>query len=166
MSEKIDNIVKKVIAVVGIIFGIYHIVVLNFVPRPAMAFRSFHLLLVLLLTFLIYPTFKPKEGEKKSLGLVNLIFIVLSIASVGYAYFNIENILLRGGIFTTQMDIIMGLITLLCVLEATRRTNGAGPAHHRAAYSSSYAFFGPVPARYAGSFRIQRQAHHHHAVHL
>ncbi|MBU5627120.1 TRAP transporter fused permease subunit [Oscillibacter sp. MSJ-2] len=124
MSEKIDNIVKKIIALIGIIFGVYHIVVLNFIPRPAMAFRSFHLLLVLLLTFLIYPTFKPKEGEKKDLGIINLIFIALSIASVGYAYFNIENILLRGGIFTTQLDVIMGLITLLCVLEATRRTNG------------------------------------------
>ncbi len=124
MGEKIDQIAKKLVAVLGITFGLYHLVVLNFLPRPAMAFRSFHLLLVLLITFLTYSTFKKKDGSNKGIDPVNILFLILSFVSMGYAYFNIEGILLRGGIFTTQFDIVMGLIALLCVLEATRRTNG------------------------------------------
>jgi len=124
MSEKIETVIKKIVAVLGVIFGLYHLVVLNFLPRPAMALRSFHLLLVLLITFLTCSTFKKKEGGKKGADLISLVFIVLSVASIGYAYFNLEDILVRGGIFTTQMDIIMGIIAIVCVLEATRRTNG------------------------------------------
>lgn len=124
MSEKLDRFIKKLIAAIGLIFGIYHIVVLNFVPRPSMAFRSFHLFLVLVLTFLIYPTFEKKDEKKGGIGILSIVFLLLSAASMIYAYFNIEGILLRGGIFTTQADIIFGFIAIVCVLEATRRTNG------------------------------------------
>lgn len=121
---KIEKIKNHLVAALGLIFGIYHILVLNFIPRPAMAFRSFHLLLVLLLTFLLYPTFKEKDGKKVVPDFISPILIVATIVSIGYAYFQIENILYRGGIFTTQWDVIMGLICLVCVLEGTRRTNG------------------------------------------
>ena len=99
---KIEKIKNHLVAALGLIFGIYHILVLNFIPRPAMAFRSFHLLLVLLLTFLLYPTFKEKDGKKVVPDFISPILIVATIVSIGYAYFQIENILYRGGIFTTQ----------------------------------------------------------------
>lgn len=124
MTEKLDSAVKKLVAVLGVLFGLYHLVVLNFLPRPAMAFRSFHLLLVLLITFLTCPAFKKKEGKAGLSSLIDLLFLILTCVSMGYAYLNLEGILMRGGIFTTQWDIIMGLLALLCVLEATRRTNG------------------------------------------
>lgn len=74
MGEKIDQITKKLVAVLGITFGLYHLVVLNFLPRPAMAFRSFHLLLVLLITFLTYSTFKKKDGSNKGIDPINILF--------------------------------------------------------------------------------------------
>lgn len=142
MQYKTDQVAKKLVALMGLVFGVYHVVVLNFVPRPAMAFRSFHLLLILAMAFLMYPTFKPKEEKpKRTVGIINIVFLVLSIASLVYAYFNIEAILLRGGIFTTDMDIIMGIICLVCVLEAARRTNGL-PLPIIGIIFVLYAFFG------------------------
>lgn len=140
MSKLLDTFTKKLIAIVGLIFGVYHIVVLNFAPRPSMPFRSFHLLLVLVLTFLMYPTLK-KNREKTTPDILSIVFLLLSAASMAYAYFNLENILLRGGIFTTQADILFGVMAIVCVLEATRRTNGLALPIIGAVFIA-YAFFG------------------------
>ena len=65
LAKKISN---KVIAVIGVFFSLYTIIVLNFYPRPAMAFRSTHLLMILLLVFLINPVFKKAKTEPLSKG--------------------------------------------------------------------------------------------------
>nr|MBQ6241905.1 TRAP transporter fused permease subunit [Lachnospiraceae bacterium] len=127
LAKKISN---KVIAVIGVFFSLYTIIVLNFYPRPAMAFRSTHLLMILLLVFLINPVFKKAKTEPLSKGksvinnCINLLLIAASIASMVYSYFNLEAIYYKSGIFTSTMDIIMGFLAIFCVLEATRRTNG------------------------------------------
>lgn len=137
----------KLIAVIGVFFGLYHLVVLNFYPRPAMAFRTTHLLLILMLVFLMYPAFKEKDGKEMSKGksvlnnVISLVFIAASAASMIYAYFHLETILYSSGIFCTKLDIIMGLIALVCVLEATRRTNGWALPVIGAVFIL-YAFFG------------------------
>ena len=63
---------------------------------------------------------------------------MLTLASMGYAFFQVEAIMHRGGIHTTNWDIIMGVVALLVVLEATRRTVGL-------AYPYSQLFFWVTP---------------------
>ena len=86
ISKKISG---KLIAVIGVLFSLYHIVVLNFLPRPAMAFRSTHLLLILLLVHLIYPFFKRDKVKdaptwKRVVNdCINVIFIALVVIGLG-----------------------------------------------------------------------------------
>ncbi len=128
-AKKISN---KIIAVIGVFFSLYTIIVLNFYPRPAMAFRSTHLLMILLLVFLINPVFKKAKTEAETLSkgkiilnnCINILLIAASAASMIYSYFNLEDIYYKSGIFTSTLDIVMGFLAIFCVLEATRRTNG------------------------------------------
>lgn len=144
ISKKISG---KLIAVIGVLFSLYHIVVLNFLPRPAMAFRSTHLLLILLLVYLIYPFFKRDKVKdaptwKRVVNdCINVIFIAASVTCMVYAYFHLETILYSSGIFTTKTDIVMGIIAIICVLEATRRTNGLALPIIGLVFVA-YAFFG------------------------
>lgn len=120
---KHDNLIQKLRYVIGIGMALFHIVVLNFYPLPASAFRTIHLLFVLLMVFLTYPLLQG-TGKLTKLTISNIIFIFLSIVTMVYAFFELENILDRGGIWTTTPDIVLGIIAILVVLEGTRRTSG------------------------------------------
>lgn len=117
---RLESFLEKITFVIGVVTTLFHIVALVFLPLSASVFRTIHLMLVLMLIFLKMP----KAGEKKGIFLVNLVFIIVSIAAVGYAFFELENILTRGGIWTTTPDIVFGCLTILVVLEAARRSNG------------------------------------------
>ena len=117
---KFESLLGKITFVIGVAMTLFHIVALVFYPLPASVFRTIHLMFVLLLIFLRMP----KPGEWKGAFLGNAVFIILSIAAVGYAFFELENILTRGGIWTTNTDIVLGFVAILVVLEAARRSNG------------------------------------------
>jgi len=119
------KILNNAIYGIGIVMTLFHLVVLNFYPISADKFRTIHLLFVLMIVFMTYPAIqKNRAGNKGSLGINNAVLITLSVVSVLYASAELENILERGGIWTTHADILMGMLTILCVLEGTRRSNG------------------------------------------
>lgn len=81
-----------------------------------------HLLLVLVLCFLLYP------GTRRSLGRTSptvwdVILAGLSVAAMGYILVDFETFVYRSYI-PTSLDLIFGIITILLILEATRRTVG------------------------------------------
>ena len=120
---KTEVLSQKLKYYIGIAMALFHIIVLNFYPLSASAFRTTHLLFVLLLVFLAYPSFDRTERSDR-IYIGNIVMILLSIATMVYAFFELENILTRGGIWTTKGDIIFGILAILVVLEGTRRTNG------------------------------------------
>lgn len=61
---------------------------------------------------------------KSKYRLLDIIFLVLSIITFGYALRELEGILERGGIHTTTLDLLFGTLAIILVLEATRRTVG------------------------------------------
>lgn len=120
--EKSNSIVNKILYVIGICMTLFHLAVLVFFPLPAYIFRTIHLLFVIMMVFLMYPFSQSKDGRK--IGLSNVIFLILGIGAMIYSIFELENILDRGGIWTTNLDIIFGVIGVVVVLEAARRSNG------------------------------------------
>ena len=100
---------------------LFLVVVLNFKPIEASKFRTIYLLCICLMVFLIYD----RKGKKTfTVSLDKVVLIAASFFSIIYAFFQLEEILRRGGISTTRWDLIAGTVAVLVVLEATRRTIG------------------------------------------
>lgn len=79
-----------------------------------------HLLLVLVLTFLLYPGWK---AASRRVHFVDVVFILLSVLGMGWVFWDFEQFVYRQ-VVPNRYDLVFGTLSLLAVLEATRRTTG------------------------------------------
>jgi len=104
--------------------------------------RTIHLLFVLFLVFLLYP------GWKSARARIHPVDVALSLASIvamGWILYDFEQFIYRASI-PNPVDIALGVLTVLLVLEATRRSVGNALVIVVAAFIL-YAFAGPyLPA--------------------
>ena len=101
-------------------------------------YRASFLMVVLCLTFLYYPTFARDRARLRS---YDLLLIGLSIVSLVYLLYIYKDALQR---ITrpTNMEIVMGALLILLILEATRRTTGWALTLTALGFLA-YAFLGP-----------------------
>jgi TRAP transporter 4TM/12TM fusion protein len=97
----------------------------------------------LVLTFLLYPI--ARRGRATAVPWYDWVFILCSLVAVGYPLWDFEEFIYRSAL-PNFSDQICGVLTILLVLEATRRTTGwILPAV--ALLFLAYAVFGPwLPA--------------------
>jgi TRAP transporter 4TM/12TM fusion protein len=81
-----------------------------------------HLLIVLVLCFLLYPATK-RSLQRRSPTVWDLVLALASVAALGYVLVDFEQFIYRAYI-PTQLDMLFGILTILLILEATRRTVG------------------------------------------
>jgi len=96
------------------VFGVY---------KTAIVHRSVHLVLVLTLFFIICPMFKGKN-KSRVVAILDSILAGISIIAVGYVVLFYEVISERVGNLN-RLDLTLGLLIIILVLEATRRINKA-----------------------------------------
>ncbi len=127
MTSKLDlsygGIVKLSITVISVAMVFYHVWAIAFGSPEAVWYRGTHLLFAMLLIFLLHR----KSGAVEGLpGPLDLAMLVLAIAPILYLFVNYEYIVNR--IFyiddLTTLDIVMGTLMTVMVLEATRRVIG------------------------------------------
>lgn len=118
-TRDLAGIAKTVVAGLAIIMSLYHLYG-AVATIPAQVFRSVHLLFVLVLTFLYYPSGR-KGGNR--ITVLDLGLVVLSLGALGYVLADFENFIYRA-VTPNTIDLVLGSITILLVLEATRRTVG------------------------------------------
>jgi TRAP transporter 4TM/12TM fusion protein len=87
----------------------------------AQALRLVFLGFTLVLSFLVYPPHRGARGA--GVPWYDWILIVASVAAVGYPLWDFEEFIYRAAL-PTDRDQIFGALTILLVLEATRRTTG------------------------------------------
>jgi TRAP transporter 4TM/12TM fusion protein len=75
----------------------------------------------LVLTFLLYPP--TRKGRFKGVAWFDWILIVLSLLAIGYPLWDFEEFIYRAALPDLE-DQIFGALTIVLVLEATRRTTG------------------------------------------
>lgn len=119
-QEKWDSakVLMLIISVLAIGLSVFHLYTAGFGTLPSWQQRSIHVVWALLLIFLLFPA---RKGER--FGILDCFGVVLVLVEVVYivaAYPGIEQ---RQGDPST-IDIYMGTLLILLVLEATRRTNG------------------------------------------
>jgi len=131
---------KAAISVLAIAFSLFHIYTGLFGQLDAHLQRAVHLAFVLTLVYLLYPATKKLRRDR--LNPLDLLFVALSLASLGYLIVNYRVLVTRAAILT-PLDIVVGIVGILLVFEAGRRIVGL-PMIIIAAVFLLYARFGEI----------------------
>ena len=82
--------------------------------------RGVHVALVLTVIFLHFPAMR---SQRKTVSLFDIGLVLLSVATIAYMFLDFEEFIYRA-VTPERWDIILGVILILLILEATRRTSG------------------------------------------
>lgn len=104
-----------------------------------LVYRVTFLLLTLVLSFLFYPVGSRDRARVTSL---DWALIVLTCVALSWPLVDFDNFIYRSA-DPTALDVALGVITIIAVLEATRRTTGL-ILPITAALFLAYAFYGPL----------------------
>jgi len=119
-TRELKGLIKKVTSIVAIFMALYHLYTAWKGTPVAIVHRSLHVALTLFLIFILYPSSKEEKPWSKFL---DVIFMILSIVPFIYLAVNFNEIIMRPGMPTT-LDVIIGAILILTIIEATRRVAG------------------------------------------
>lgn len=120
--RKDNRILNWVITAVCLVAGIFHLSV-GVKAMSTMTLRTWHWMFIVILTFITFPA--KKGGE--ILKWYDWIFLVVGVFTASYIIWQWPS---RGQLLAASdanlrtMDKIVGVLTILVVLEATRRTTG------------------------------------------
>jgi TRAP transporter 4TM/12TM fusion protein len=122
-----------------VLFSVYQLASTLFFTLPPQIHRPIHLAFGLGLVFLLYPG--RAKGKKDKVGIINIILSILGILISLYWVYDYEGLVQRTGNYTT-VDLVIGGIAIVLVLEAARRVVGL-PIAVIAAIFLLYTYFGP-----------------------
>lgn len=121
----IEGFTKKAVTIISVLMAIFQLYIAGFSFLNVNKQRAIHLAFILLLVFLIYPTFKktPFKSGKTKFQTFDWIMAVLGAAGALYIVYNYDALTLRNGVMITS-DYVFGIITIIAVLYATWRAQG------------------------------------------
>ena len=135
-----SGIPGTLIAVIAITASLYHLLYAYFHPFFALDHRAIHWLFMSILVFSLYP-FSKKRSPRRRMSAFDWLFLIGSAGICLWIFTFSTPILNRAGSFQ-PIDVTMGTILVLIVLEASRRSTG--PAVPLIALIFiCYALFGP-----------------------
>lgn len=142
MSEsKLQDIKKYVILVIAVTISLFHLLnVAGIITISTMPIRIIHLLAMMLIVFMTKST-KKEKYRIPDMALRVIGFILTGVCSI-YLLIRYADIAESGG-QTIPADIVMGLIMMIVVLEAARRSVGLVLALISAIFLV-YPFIGPM----------------------
>lgn len=131
-----------VVKIIAISMSLYQLYTAVFGILPAQLQRTWHLGFALLQIFLLYPSPGKRDAKKMStMAPLDVIFAILGAGVNLYWIIGYQGILLRAGDQTT-LDLVVGAIAILLVLEASRRIVGM-PITIIATAALIYCYAGP-----------------------
>jgi len=113
----------KFVTVLAVVWSIFQLYATSLGVFDAIKLRTWHILFLLTMAFLLYPASKKENRVRSMPSLPDIICILLSIISFGYLLLNYNTIALRGG-YLELSDYIMASIGVIMVFEAARRAVG------------------------------------------
>lgn len=126
--RKLNGAWKKFIYAYVLAMGAFHLYTALFGSFEAYLQRSIHLTWILPLTFILWPAKKPKPGEElgSSPCWYDLILSLLSFLPGLYSLIYYNDIMMRmqGVEELTAVQLVLGTLLILLLLEATRRVVG------------------------------------------
>ena len=110
------NIIITALAVAMSLFAIYTTIF----PVTTQIVRGIHVAFLLALSFLYYPVSKRFKGK---ITFFDIALSLLGLACIGYMLFDFEDFIYRA-VTPELWDMIFGILFILLILEATRRSSG------------------------------------------
>ena len=111
----------KLVYYLTIGIALYHFIT-SFIGYPATHLhRSLHVAMMLFMTFFLYPL--SKKAPRKTIPWYDILFALLSVSVAVYVWVDYINFINRMGSPNT-MDVVMGTILIVLVLESSRRISG------------------------------------------
>nr|WP_241760512.1 TRAP transporter permease [Dethiosulfovibrio peptidovorans] len=108
------------ITILAVSMSAFHFYTSGFGLLLALQQRAVHLAFVMSLVFLLYPA--RQSSPKDKIPLMDFALAAVAAYSALYLMINFNELVNRAGL-PTQMDIVMGFICILLLLEATRRVS-------------------------------------------
>lgn len=124
MSEKEPGFVEIAVTIIAVAAGLFHLYAGGISAFSSMDQLAVHWMFMSVLAFLIYPASRKGNGRMKW---YDVLFVIAAIAASLYVLTSWRNRVSRVGAPSETikyMDIIMGTIMIVVVLEAARRTAG------------------------------------------
>jgi TRAP transporter 4TM/12TM fusion protein len=146
------------ITAIAVAMSLFHFYTSGFGLLLAMKQGSLHLAFVLVLVFLLYPA--RETSRRDGIPLYDFVLAALAAFATLYIFFEFEDLVNRAGLPTT-MDIIVGFMGIILLLEATRRVSSP-VLPCIAIFFLFYCYFGryfPQMFQHRG-FNIQRIINH------
>ena len=140
-SDKMEytGFMAKFVTALAIAFSVFQIYTATFGVLDAQLQRAVHLGFGLSLVYLLYPT--RKSWSRHKLHPFDLLLAILGAAAPAYIVIEYQSLVLRAGL-TSGVDLYIGLLGLLLVIEAARRVVGI-PMVCVVLVFLAYAFAGP-----------------------
>ncbi len=133
------RIVLRAIAVIGILLSLFQLYAAGVQPLGLFFQRPIHLGFILVLCFLIYPVWGPSRPRGVLGWIIDGILIACGILVGAWLPINID--VIANQIFPRSIDVAVGVLTVLVVLEGARRAVGFGMTII-GAFFIAYAFAG------------------------
>ena len=121
-----DSVLGKVLYAAGLLFTLYHLAYasnIRYLMMVNLKHHAIHVGAMLIMGFLMYPAFK--HSSRKSVAWYDWIFIALSAVMPVYVFVRYPTFI-STGFKASTLDIVMGTILVVLVLEIARRI--CGPA--------------------------------------
>ncbi|WP_017754775.1 TRAP transporter permease [Calidifontibacillus oryziterrae] len=116
-----NNKITLFIAGLAIFYSLFHLYN-TYYPMPELKQRAIHVGWGIALIFLIYPI--SKKSSRTNIHVMDWVLFLLTIASTGYLLIEYQDIVTTRGGIPNNLDIIFAIITVILVLESSRRITG------------------------------------------
>lgn len=121
--RKYSGPVSVFVTGLAILWSIFQLYTASFGVLDAIKLRSWHILFLLMMTFLLYPAFKKEKRERYRPTVLDMLCIFLGVGSFAYLLINYNAVVMRGG-YLLPLDYVVALIGVIIVFEAARRVVG------------------------------------------
>lgn len=120
-SRQLKGPIGITIAIYAVAASLFHLYTSGFGVLEPREMRSVHLLFLIPLVFLMFPA--TKNGPKDRIPWYDYLLAALAFAGSGYSYINAERINFRyqGVTDILPMEIILGTVMIILILESSRR---------------------------------------------
>ncbi|PID58031.1 C4-dicarboxylate ABC transporter [candidate division KSB3 bacterium] len=130
-SRKVSGRVQLLITLIAGCWSLFQLALPKFILLSALYTRAIHLAFAIALVYLSYPTVKKRRfsgilsflSHKRAIPVNDWVCAVLGAFTALYIILDYEGISARQGAFLTR-DIVVGMILLVLLLEAARRSIG------------------------------------------